>query len=47
MLVLSKALANGDGQMIKYAIKNIRELVGHQVLLEDIEKKEAVRLDKN
>ncbi|KPM34339.1 Phenylalanine--tRNA ligase alpha subunit [Neonectria ditissima] len=33
--------------MIKYAISNIRELLGHQVDLNFIEKNAAVRLDKN
>lgn len=33
--------------MIKYAISNIRELLGHQVDLNFVEKNAAVRLDKN
>lgn len=33
--------------MIKYAIQNIRELLGHQVDLHFIERNAAVRLDKD
>jgi phenylalanyl-tRNA synthetase alpha chain len=33
--------------MIKYGISNIRELLGHQVDLNFIQKNPAVRLDKN
>lgn len=33
--------------MIKYAIQNIRELLGHQVDLNFIERNAAVRLDKD
>ncbi len=33
--------------MIKYAISNIRELLGHQVDLNFIERNAAVRLDKD
>ena len=33
--------------MIKYGIKNIRELLGHKVDLDFIENSEAVRLDKD
>ena len=33
--------------MIKYGISNIRELLGHQVDLNFVQKNPAVRLDKN